>query len=96
MVGVLVLLMCCMGSALFDLQINQGDEFYKRSQLKIAETQTVEADRGDVLDRNGRVLVSNKTIYQVTLDTGLMGEKRNDTILALIEICRASGVEWAD
>lgn len=93
---VLVMLMGCMGSALFDLQINQGDEFYARSQVKIAESQVVEPDRGDILDRNGRILVSNQTVYQVTLNTGLMGDARNDTILSLIEICRSSGVEWAD
>ncbi len=35
-----------------------GAEYLARSQNSIAETQTVEAARGDILDRYGRVLVS--------------------------------------
>ena len=65
-IALLVLLMGCMGATMYNLQIVRGDEFYEESQFKIAETQTVEADRGDVLDRNGRVLVSNETIYQAS------------------------------
>ena len=87
-IALLALLMGSMGATMYNLQIVRGDEFYAQSQLKIAETQTVEADRGDVLDRNGRVLVSNETVYQVTLDTSLMGERRNDILLSLIRIAR--------
>lgn len=64
------------GATLYDLQINQGEALYERSQNKIAETQIVEADRGDILDRNGRVLVSNRVVYQVTLDLDHMGKSQ--------------------
>lgn len=96
MVCLLLLLMGCMGMALYDLQVTQGEEFYQKSQFKIAETQTVEADRGDILDRNGRVLVSNRTIYQVKLNTSLMGERRNEILRELLQLAQESGVEWAD
>ena len=76
-IAVLVLLMGCMGATMYNLQIVRGDEFFARSQVTIAETETVESDRGDILDRNGRVLVSNQTVYQVVLDTSLMVEQRN-------------------
>ena len=95
-IALLVLLMGCMGATMYNLQIVRGDEFYEESQFKIAETQTVEADRGDVLDRNGRVLVSNETIYQVALDTSIMGERRNEILLTLIRIAREQGEEWSD
>ena len=95
-VALLALLMGCMVATMYNLQIVRGDEFYEESQFKIAETQTVEADRGDILDRNGRVLVSNETVYQVTLDTSLMGERRNDILLSLIRIAREQGEEWGD
>lgn len=78
----LSLCLTAMGATLYDLQINQGEALYERSQNKIAETQIVEADRGDILDRNGRVLVSNRVVYQVTLDLDHMGkepEERNAT-----------------
>lgn len=87
-----------MVTTLYDLQINSGAAFYEQSQRKIAETESVEAGRGQVLDRNGRVLVSDRAVYQVTLDTGLMGDAahRNDTLLALTRAAAESELEWAD
>jgi len=96
MVLLLAIIMTGMGAALYDLQINNGDSYYQQTQKKIAEKQTVQAARGQLLDRNGQVLVSNKVIYQVTLDTKLMKDERNDVILALIQAARAEGVEWTD
>lgn len=96
MVLLLALMVTAMGATLYDLQINNGDAYLEKTQLKIAETQTVEASRGQILDRNGQVLVSNRVIYQVSLDTSLMEDARNDTILALIRCAQAEGVEWTD
>ena len=99
-VWALVVLLCLMlggmGSTLYDLQINQGTDFYEQSQRKIAETQVVDASRGQILDRNGQVLVSNKSVYQVTLNTKLMGDDRNDVLLKLVRVAREEGVEWTD
>ena len=83
---------------LFDLQIVNGADYLAQSQRKIAATETVEAARGEILDRYGRVLVSNRLSYQVTLDTSLMGkpEERDRLLLELIAICREQGVEWSD
>ena len=53
----LALMVTAMGATLYDLQINNGDVYLEKTQLKIAETQTVEASRGQILDRNGQVLV---------------------------------------
>ena len=106
-VVLLALMVAGMGATLYDLQINNGADYYEQSQRRVAETQTVESARGQILDRNGQVLVSNRVVYQVTLDTSLMkdedkdavtaaGSRRNDTLLALIEAARAEGVEWTD
>lgn len=83
---------------LYDLQIVHGEEYLERSQRKIAETETVEAARGELLDSLGRVLVTNRVGYQVTLDTSLLGtsEQRNATLTQLLEICRKYGVDWTD
>ena len=90
MVLLLALMVTGMGAALYDLQINNGDEYYAQTQKKIAENQAVPADR------NGQVLVSNKVVYQVTLDLKLMGDDRNAILLDLVNIARDEGVEWAD
>ncbi|NCB62177.1 MAG: penicillin-binding protein [Clostridia bacterium] len=81
---------------LYDLQIVHGAEYLERSQRRIANTETVEAARGELLDRYGRVLVSNRISYKVTLNTSLMGESRNDVILHLLKICREEEVAWTD
>ena len=97
-VVLLALILTGMGSALYDLQINNGEDYYRQSQYKIAETETVEAGRGQILDRNGRVLVSDKAVYQVKLNTSLMGKapERNQAILSLLQVARATGTEWED
>ena len=79
-VVLLAIVLTSLGSTLYDLQINSGEEYYEQSIHKIAETETVEAGRGQILDRNGRVLVSDKAVYQVNLNTSLMGDaqSRND------------------
>lgn len=99
--GVLLVLAIILGLftwVLYDLQITHGADFRSQSVRKITKTETVEAARGQILDRYGRVLVSNRTSYQVTLDTGVMGAEaeRNPNLLALLAICRTHDVAWTD
>ena len=95
---ILVLIIGVFAAVLHNLQIVHGADYREKSVRNITQTETVEAARGQILDRYGRVLVSNKTVYQVTLDTSLMGEesKRNPILLSLLDICREEGVEWTD
>lgn len=96
MVVLLAIVLTSLGATLYDLQINSGDEYYQQSKYKIAETEIVEAGRGQILDRNGRVLVSDKAVYRVKLNTALMGDDRNATLLSLIQVAREHGVTWSD
>ncbi len=98
MVVLLAMMVTGMGFTLYDLQINQGAEIYENSQHRITETLTAEAARGPLLDRNGQVLVTNRVVYQVTLDLSLMGqgEERMNTVLSLVRAARDSGTEWTD
>lgn len=93
---ILAVLLLVFSWVLYDLQIVHGAEYLEKSQRKIANTETVEAARGEILDRYGRVIVSNRTSYNVTLSTSLMGDNRNDTLLRLLQICREEGVAWTD
>ncbi len=83
---------------LYDLQIVHGADYREQSRYKIPQTETVDASRGEILDTLGRVLVTNRVTYQVTLDTSLMGttQQRNATLLELLEISREQETEWAD
>lgn len=83
---------------LYNLQIVNGAKFLEQSTRKIVNTETVQAARGEILDRYGRVLVTNRASYQVSLNTGLMGTvaERNDTILELLRLCREQDMTWTD
>ena len=94
----LALLMVGFLLVLYNLQIVKGDEYRAASTVKIANTVTVEAARGELLDRYGRSLVGNRATYEITLNSSLMGAEaqRNANLLELITICRENDLEWTD
>lgn len=94
-VGVLLILILLFAWVLYDLQYVHGADYLAQSRRKIAKTETVEAARGEILDRYGRVLVTNRESYNVSLDTSFM-EDVNTTLTKLLDICRTQGVTWAD
>lgn len=55
----LALLVIVFVVALYKLQIVDGKAYYEENRNSVASSQTVEAARGSILDRYGRVLVSN-------------------------------------
>ena len=82
---------------LYDAQIRNGiDIDVSTAANTIATTEQVEAARGEITDRYGRLLVSNRTVYNVRLDVGAMGDRAGqvETIRRLLAICREQGVLW--
>ncbi|MBR1703810.1 MAG: hypothetical protein IJ720_00430 [Clostridia bacterium] len=64
-----------------------------------AYTTSVDAARGEILDRNGAPLVTNRQGNSVTFNyTGFPKdqEKRNEIIVSLVQLCEANGVEYID
>lgn len=98
LLALFLLFLALFTGVLYQLQILHGAEYAAKATKKIARTETVEAARGNLLDRYGRVLVSNQLSYQVRLDPSLMGkdEEKNQTLLTLLELCREHGVTWTD
>ena len=78
---------------LYNLQIVHGADYYERSVNTVVSTQTVAASRGSILDRNGRVLVSNRIGYNISIDRERLvaGGDPNGTILTLVELISAEG-----
>lgn len=95
---ILAALVAVFSFVLYDLQVVHGEEYLERSQRTIPQTETVSAARGGILDSLGRVLVSNRVSYRVTLDTSLLGkpEQRNATLSELLALCREHKVTWND
>ena len=96
LVLVLAAVLLAYGGVLYDLQIVKGEDYAQQSVRRITDTEAVAASRGSILDSYGRVLVSNRTTYQVELDTAQMGDARNDILLRLLEVCREEDVAWND
>lgn len=84
---------------LYDAQIRHGIDIDASTAANTIVTQeTVEAARGIITDRYGRVLISNQTVYNVTLDVGAMGDytQQAATLRRLMAVCRAQGIQWND
>lgn len=94
LVGIFCVLLFVFAGILYDIQLIHGAEYRKRANYSAATTETVESVRGDLLDSYGRVLVTNAAQYEVTLDLDVMGERRNEILLKLVQLCREEGVEW--
>lgn len=54
-------------SRLVDLQIVNGEKYLQESKMRLVRTSTVKAPRGEILDRNGKPLVTNETVFAVRL-----------------------------
>ena len=96
--GILALLLVTFAGVLYQLQIVKGEDYRAASTVKIANVETVEAARGEIVDRYGRTLVSNRATYEITLNTSIMGKEaeRNAILLELIHICQENDIAWTD
>ena len=96
--GLFVLVAAVYVGVLYNTQVTHYDEYYSNSIRNIARTETVEAARGDITDRNGKVMVSSRSSYNLTFDATLLedGEDENEAILRLLELCQDRGINWVD
>ena len=52
---------------LFVLQIILGSSYQENYDLKVEKTQTIDATRGNIYDRNGNLIAYNDLAYAVTI-----------------------------
>ena len=92
--AVLAVLLAVFAGVLYYLQIVRGEEYRAASTVRNVNVETVEAARGELLDRYGRTLVSNRATYEIVLETSRMGKEpeRNAILLELIAIYRENGL----
>ena len=83
---------------LYKLQIVEGEIYYNRSSELTSTERTVTAARGNILDRYGRVLVSNAECYNIKIDTEKLfaNEDPNRVILELINMVSGYGDSYTD
>ena len=94
----LLTVICIYLGFLYKLQIVEGEDYYAKSTETSSEKHTVTAARGSILDRYGRVLVSNKECYNLKIDNVKLfaDEDPNDTILKLVRMVQSFGDDYTD
>ena len=82
---------------LYDLQIIETGG--KVDNVKYYTTETrVKAARGEITDRNGNVLVSNRASYDLVFNHYVIcsAEGRNQLLLELVQLCREMEIPYTD
>lgn len=82
---------------LFDLQIIETKGNTDNTQVYSTIT-TVRAARGDILDRNGNVLVGNRASYNLVFNHYVISSysDRNESLYRLVQKCKNLGIEYSD
>ena len=101
-VGVLVLLIALMAGVfavrLFDVQITHAKELDSTPSGSQEYRTRVIAARGEILDRNGKVLIGNRASYNLTLINAVVfsAETPNENLRRLANLCYELGLEITD
>lgn len=101
-VGVLILLIAVMsgifGVRLYDVQVTQASQVDHTPSGSHTYRTRVTAARGEILDRNGKVLIGNRASYNLTLIYAIVfsAENPNENLRKLTNLCNELGLEITD
>ena len=85
---VFAVLMAIYFVSLYKLQIIEGAKYYAQSQNSIVTESRVTAARGNILDRYGRLLVSNSACNNLTIDITELFEQEDPNAI-ILKLCSA-------
>ena len=82
---------------LFNLQIIHGSKYREESNTRLTRESILEADRGEILDRSGNILVSssqkfNLELYKSKIDNNSL----NESILKIVQVLEKYNVSYTD
>ncbi len=82
---------------LFNMQIIETDGNTDNTEVYVTQTR-VKAARGDILDRNGNILVGNRASYDLVFNHYVItsSDNTNDSLIKLIEKTRELGITYLD
>ena len=98
LLGLIAVLTVIFIISLYRLQIVEGAAYYAQSQNSIVTTNTVVAARGNILDRYGRALTSNRVCNNLNINAEELFEQENPNAI-ILELARAvedSGGKYTD
>ena len=92
----MLILVFCLSSSiligrLFYLQIVKGEDYLQNYELSIRRTSTIQGTRGNIYDRNGKLIAGNKVSYSVTIEDNGTYNTTKERILSLSVRKKTSG-----
>ncbi len=96
---ILTLMAFAMGGILlhrvFELQIVNGEQYLNDFSLRIRKERSIPSSRGNIYDRNGKLLAYNELAYSVTIEDVYESKNKNAnlnaTLLKTLHILEANG-----
>ncbi len=80
---------------LINLQIINGENYRKVSEEKLHTSMTIKAPRGNILDRYGEILVTNRTGFSVIIkDVGLNRSELSTMLYKLTSALKSENIEY--
>lgn len=90
--GIMIGLICITVAGLFSLQVINGKEYREQAQNRLTTSSSVSASRGEIVDRYGRPLVTNQSVYSLRIDYPYWNKQnQNYVILELVQLIRNNG-----
>ncbi len=95
--AVFLSLMAILSIRLFVITVVQHDTWSDKAVSLSTKTITTDAPRGNIYDRNGEVLATNKQVFNVRMySSGMENKELNDVSLKLIKLFRENGDDYED
>ena len=83
------------GVRLLQIQLVDGEMYLQMTKETTTTKQEVDAARGQLVDCNGVVLNTNKTIFNINIEeASLNDETQNVVIYRLLTVLQKNGEEW--
>lgn len=94
---VFALLLSFFSVRMYGLQINDTGDVVRNSDT-YTSYYVVKADRGDLLDRNGNVMVGNRASYNLVFNNFVLmsSTSPNESLLRLVKLCQEQGIEYIE
>ena len=94
---IILLILVFYSVRLFTLQIIETDGNTDNTTTFVTQTR-VKAARGDILDRNGNILVGNRASYDLVFNHYVItsSDDTNNSLYRLIDKCKELGLEYID
>ena len=95
---ILIVLMCtAVLYKLFDLQIIKGEDYKEIAENRLMTNIVTKAPRGEIFDRYGTALVTNKVGYSIVMQrSGMNNKELNDVIEKITDLLKSSYCKYYD